>query len=311
MKCPWCGSPVMVRGKRWECGYCGDSGILSSPQQETEQPREVTLTFSLSFEQKIDFPETWSKMKDVLQAVAPQQYAKLLPLLQSVFLYEISYAMSIPGHTVDNEKFYQLDQFLQSNSDFQAGPNIRDIIHAAKHDTILCEAQGKLADEFCGSFWQTLIVQMKDEGLLDTVNDLFWELGHLYEYFVCDDPDGQNYDRKSALEDAFELHWYWNRYFHPDVTAATVRLCSDDTSCIDDDCRDILVSAFPDYFRSYSLDDLQYIQWNCLLKDLSMDDPKLAASMWETLLSTAGPDFSTNPEVGDYLLENDPFAEDD
>lgn len=29
-RCPWCGSPVTVRGHRWECGWCGDFGDLSS-----------------------------------------------------------------------------------------------------------------------------------------------------------------------------------------------------------------------------------------------------------------------------------------
>lgn len=30
IRCPSCGSPVMLRGKRWECGWCGDFGELSS-----------------------------------------------------------------------------------------------------------------------------------------------------------------------------------------------------------------------------------------------------------------------------------------
>lgn len=30
IRCPHCGSPVMVRGNRWECGYCGDFGSISS-----------------------------------------------------------------------------------------------------------------------------------------------------------------------------------------------------------------------------------------------------------------------------------------
>ena len=30
--CPHCGSPVMIRGSRWECGYCGDFGSISSLQ---------------------------------------------------------------------------------------------------------------------------------------------------------------------------------------------------------------------------------------------------------------------------------------
>ena len=30
IRCPHCGSPVMVRGSRWECGWCGDFGSISS-----------------------------------------------------------------------------------------------------------------------------------------------------------------------------------------------------------------------------------------------------------------------------------------
>lgn len=28
MRCPYCGSPATIKGNRWECGYCGDSGFL-------------------------------------------------------------------------------------------------------------------------------------------------------------------------------------------------------------------------------------------------------------------------------------------
>ena len=30
IRCPHCGSPVKIRGSRWECGYCGDFGNISS-----------------------------------------------------------------------------------------------------------------------------------------------------------------------------------------------------------------------------------------------------------------------------------------
>ena len=32
IRCPHCGSPVMIRGGRWECGWCGDFGSISSLQ---------------------------------------------------------------------------------------------------------------------------------------------------------------------------------------------------------------------------------------------------------------------------------------
>lgn len=33
IRCPHCGSPAMVRGRQWECGWCGDSGWLSDPKE--------------------------------------------------------------------------------------------------------------------------------------------------------------------------------------------------------------------------------------------------------------------------------------
>ena len=32
IRCPHCGAPVMLRGSRWECGYCGDFGSIASLQ---------------------------------------------------------------------------------------------------------------------------------------------------------------------------------------------------------------------------------------------------------------------------------------
>ena len=30
IRCPHCGSPVRLRGQRWECTWCGDFGSLAS-----------------------------------------------------------------------------------------------------------------------------------------------------------------------------------------------------------------------------------------------------------------------------------------
>ena len=54
IRCPWCGSPVKVRGNRWECGWCGDSGGIASlhPSERaklsrsTDTDRPYTLTHS-------------------------------------------------------------------------------------------------------------------------------------------------------------------------------------------------------------------------------------------------------------------------
>lgn len=52
IRCPHCGSPVMVRGSRWECGWCGDFGAISS-LQPSEQAKldcagQVSFTFTIS-----------------------------------------------------------------------------------------------------------------------------------------------------------------------------------------------------------------------------------------------------------------------
>ena len=44
IRCPHCGSPVMIRGSRWECGYCGDFGSISSlhPSEKAKLMQAVT-----------------------------------------------------------------------------------------------------------------------------------------------------------------------------------------------------------------------------------------------------------------------------
>ena len=52
IRCPHCGSPVMVQGNRWECGWCGDFGSTSSlfPSEHAKLiPEESTPELSLNF----------------------------------------------------------------------------------------------------------------------------------------------------------------------------------------------------------------------------------------------------------------------
>lgn len=57
IRCPHCGSNVMVQGNRWECGWCGDFGSISSlfPSEQAklvpeERPPQITLSFTASAE---------------------------------------------------------------------------------------------------------------------------------------------------------------------------------------------------------------------------------------------------------------------
>ena len=50
IRCPHCGSPVKIRGSRWECGYCGDFGSTSSlhPSEKAKLMQAATPTIQVT-----------------------------------------------------------------------------------------------------------------------------------------------------------------------------------------------------------------------------------------------------------------------
>lgn len=50
IRCPHCGSPVMIRGSQWECGYCGDFGSISSlhPSEKAKLMQAATPSIQLT-----------------------------------------------------------------------------------------------------------------------------------------------------------------------------------------------------------------------------------------------------------------------
>ena len=50
IRCPHCGSPVMIRGSRWECGWCGDFGSISSlhPSEKAKLMQAATPTIQVT-----------------------------------------------------------------------------------------------------------------------------------------------------------------------------------------------------------------------------------------------------------------------
>lgn len=61
--CPHCGSPVMIRGSRWECGWCGDFGALSSlsPSERAKlnDTGRVTVTITVNVPDE-EFPKKFT-----------------------------------------------------------------------------------------------------------------------------------------------------------------------------------------------------------------------------------------------------------
>lgn len=107
IRCPSCGSPVMLRGKRWECGWCGDFGDLSSLSSSEKAklaravnsniPVKITVTVTddshsnekteKAFDRKAledmvkrwDFSENEWACRDLLIAAFPQAVKRRTP----------------------------------------------------------------------------------------------------------------------------------------------------------------------------------------------------------------------------------------
>ena len=75
IRCPHCGSPVMVRGRWWECGYCGDCGKISSlhPSEKaklmgTATPTvQVTVTVTDSSEEETPRRFSRAELEDMVR----------------------------------------------------------------------------------------------------------------------------------------------------------------------------------------------------------------------------------------------------
>lgn len=91
--CPHCGSPVMIRGSRWECGWCGDFGALSSlhpseraklddtirvtvtvtvTEPEEESPKKLTPEELEVMVRQWDFTDNEDAIRDLLLAAFPE-----------------------------------------------------------------------------------------------------------------------------------------------------------------------------------------------------------------------------------------------
>ena len=74
--CPHCGSPVRVRGKRWECPWCGDFGDVSSLSPAGKAALQNTLHISLKLTvQPPEEPPSFSR-RELVQMVARWDFSE-------------------------------------------------------------------------------------------------------------------------------------------------------------------------------------------------------------------------------------------
>ena len=151
MRCPWCGSPVMIRGSSWECGWCGDSGILK--RTPVQQPAQITLT--LSFVYHVDLPETWNDLKKTLSQLAPKN-TLLSQLLGKVLLHNISTGIQNAGALPDEKRAAELRTFLTTTTDLNLGESTEEIMRDSKRGVLFRE-EAALSEMDCGTFWAELL----------------------------------------------------------------------------------------------------------------------------------------------------------
>lgn len=302
MRCPWCGSPVMIRGSSWECGWCGDSGSLK--RTPLQQP-EITLT--LSFVYHVDLPETWNDLKRALGQLAPKNTV-LSQLLGKVLLHNISTGIQNARALPDEKKAEKLRTFLTTTTDLNLGENAEEVMRDAKRGVLFRE-EAALSETDCGTFWTELLSTRPVEDYYNHVDpdglfELFSELSSAYAYFggKKDEEMGEAQDYQNALEEAYHTHWQNKVLLHPDAERAERLLAQGEFPDYEDICREILLVEYPEEVPHESAEDFDELSWESILDDVFANNTAKGIQMWRRLLDIAEPSLKTDAKTAEKLL---------
>lgn len=306
MRCPWCGSPVMIRGSSWECGWCGDFGSLQrTPAKKSPNTAQITLT--LSFVYHVDLPETWSDLKKALGQIAPND-TSLSQLLGKVLLHHISAGIQHAGALPDEKKAEELRTFLATTTDLNLGENAEEIMRDAKRGVLFRE-EAALSETDCGTFWTELLSTRPVEDYYNHVDpdglfELFSELSSAYAYFggKKDEEMGEAQDYQNALEEAYSTHWQNKVLLHPDVERAKRLLAQGKFPDYEDICREILLVEYPEEVPHETAEDFDELSWERVLDDVFTRDSEKGMEMWRRLLDIAEPSLKTDAKTAEKLL---------
>lgn len=306
MNCPWCGSPVMIRGSSWECGWCGDFGSLQrTPAKKSQNTAQITLT--LSFVYHVDLPETWTRLKKALGQLAPKN-TLLSQLLGKVLLHNISTGIQNARALPDEKKAEELRTFLTTTTDLNLGENAEEVMRDAKRG-ILFREEAALSETDCGTFWTELLSTRPVEDYYNRVDpdglfELFSELSSAYAYFggKKDEEMGEAQDYQNALEEAYHTHWQNKVLLHPDVERAKRLLAQGEFPDYEDICREILLVEYPEEVPHETAEDFDELSWESILDDVFASNTAKGIQMWRRLLDIAEPSLKTDAKTAEKLL---------
>ena len=306
MNCPWCGSPVEIRGSSWECGWCGDFGSLQrTPAKKSQNTAQITLT--LSFVYHVDLPETWTRLKKALGQLAPKNIL-LSQLLGKVLLHNISTGIQHAGALPDEKKAEELRTFLTTTTDLNLGESAEEVMRDAKRGVLFCE-EAALSETDCGTFWTELLSTRPVEDYYNNVEpdglfELFSELSSAYAYFgrKKDEEMGEAQDYRNTLEEAYHTHWQNKVLLHPDAERAERLLAQGEFPDYEDICREILLVEYPEEVPHETAEDFDELSWERVLDDVFTRDSEKGMEMWCRLLDIAEPSLKTNAQTAEKLL---------
>ena len=247
MRCPWCGSPVMIRGSSLGMRLVRRFWKYCKEHRQKSHSNTAQITLTLSFVYHVDLPETWSDLKKALGQLAPKN-TLLSQLLGKVLLHNISSRNPARGSFAGREKGGGTADISDHNTlDLNLGESAEEIMRDAKRGVLFRE-EAALSETDCGTFWTELLSTRPVEDYYNRVDpdglfELFSELSSAYAYFggKKDEEMGEAQDYQNALEEAYNTHWQNKVLLHPDVERAKRLLAQGKFPDYEDICREILL----------------------------------------------------------------------
>lgn len=294
MKCPWCGSPVIVKGSWWECGYCGDSGRY--------RPKPVICHVTVKYILKPE--ETWQLMRDQFVSEIPNGN-ELLPELGKAAVYQISCGLSKTSFLSSPDVQIDLERFLRC---LPISVTVTDVLSAARNGQTIFRDESILTNEKCGTFWKTVIERIPRElyydGMEPDLTTVWSELGHLFGYFGGGEMEGAE-SVSREMRYAFPTHWIAYIVLHPDVEYARAQL---QKGIVSNSGRDfamqLLVDAVPELLQTYPREEWGDLEWYPVLTAALQHDTSFGISLLRVLLDAAGPALEKNEELAEKLLDD-------
>lgn len=288
-RCPHCGSPIQIRGNRWECGWCGDFGSLSSLKGASRvKPPQESVPRLRELERGV-----WQILRG-MEIHSPEDYKE--PAFR-LALYAMSHSLLNAGSSI-GLGFSLVRTFLQNYPIF----TYEDFQKAVSHGTPIFFREFSISGEDMGTFWQNLLPQLPssdtDGDFPDWLTDIFagWSL---VEHLFLGGSEDLIY---TAITEMFHSHWRRYRMTHfpiDDLRSSIQRWDFDENEYIC--CRDFLIASFPEAVSSFPPENLEEMDVAEILEAMAEAQPRTALNMMKLLLDTAQ-DHLMEPEAAQALL---------